>query len=120
MSLSVGSEVLCQVDRITLQKADVTVVSLPGAIRGSIRLQDVRSFDIDKTGIPDSFLPGDLVRATAISVGDAKSCFFATNQPNLGVVMAKDQNGELLTPVDESHMRNTAGIVFKRKVAKPV
>ena len=68
----------------------------------------------------DHFAPGDIVQATTMAVGDAKSCFFSTVGESMGVVKATDEEGNELFPVDQSHMRNEAGVVFKRKVAKPV
>jgi exosome complex component CSL4 len=125
MSLQVGSEVTCRVDRLYAQKAEITVLAvgesiISNPIRGSIRLQDARSFDIDKASISDHFQPGDIVKASTISVGDARSCFFSTLSPDHGVVVAKDVDGKELFPVDQSHMKNEDGIVFRRKVARPV
>ena len=131
-TISVGSDVIVRVDRIylTLEKAEVTVIAVEGRLlpqfatnpfRGSIRLQDVRSFDIDKATIADHFQAGDIVRAKAIAIGDAKSSFFSTIGANYGVVVAKGPDGEPLVPVDQSHMRTSDNsAVFKRKVAKPV
>ncbi len=135
--VQVGSNVLVRVDRLfqTLDKAEVVVVSIEGEggvplpfetnpFRGSIRLQDVRAFDIDKASISDHFAAGDIVRAKTIAVGDAKSTFFSTIGSEYGVVLAKEQpigDGEFLVPVDQSHMRNASNTaVYKRKVAKPV
>lgn len=124
--IRVGEDVLVRVDRIyqTSDKAEVTVVSssFPSyPIRGSIRLQDVRSFDIDKATICDHFMPGDILKAKTIALGDVKSTFFSTIGAEYGVVLAKNSmDGEFLVPVDQSHMRSEDGqIVVKRKVAKP-
>ena len=131
MSLSVSSTVLVRVDRLYPQKAEVTVVSIHNntnittcvinnPIRGSIRIQDVRSFDIDKATIADHFGPGDIVRATTLSTGDAKSCFFSTIGPELGVVLSKGEGDNFLLPVDQSHMRDEkSGRIYRKKVAKP-
>ena len=129
-SLQVGSVVVCQVDRVMAQKAEVTIIAHEIAdgqtevmrypVRGQIRLQDVRSFDIDKATMADHFMPGDLVRAHLVSVGDMKSCFLSTVGPEFGVVEAKDDQGNRLFPVDQSHMRNEEGTVFKRKAARPL
>ena len=129
--IPVGSDVIVRVDRVyaTMEKAEVTVVALEGQkpfpfttnpFRGSIRLQDVRSFDIDKATISDHFQAGDIVRAKTIAIGDAKSTFFSTIGADYGVVIAKGSDDEFLVPVDQSHMRTANGsVVYKRKVAKP-
>ena len=131
--IPVGSDVIVRIDRVyaTMEKAEVTVVAVEGRptalqfaanpFRGSIRLQDVRSFDIDKATIADHFQSGDIVRAKTIAIGDAKSSFFSTTGADYGVILAKGHDGEFLVPVDQSHMRTPDNsIVFKRKVAKPV
>jgi len=129
---SVGSEVILRIDRVypTMEKAEVTVVGVEGKpplpfatnpFRGSIRLQDVRSFDIDKATISDHFHAGDIVRAKTIAIGDSKSTFFSTIGADYGVVLAKGPDGQFLVPVDQSHMRTADNsTVFSRKVAKPV
>ena len=130
--LTAGTQVLCRVDRIlSNNRAEVSVIARIEAdkaivpvkkftsLRGSIRLQDVRSFDIDQASIEDHFLPGDIVKAITLVAGDAKSCFFSTIGVQYGVVWAKDDHGNQLFPLDESHMKNTQGLIFKRKVAKP-
>jgi exosome complex component CSL4 len=129
-SLSVGSVVVCQVDKVQTQRAEVTILAhekdggeievLIYTVRGQIRLQDARSFDIDKAAMTDHFIPGDIVRAHLMSVGDMKSCFLSTVGPKFGVVEAKDDEGNKLSPVDHSHMRNEHGKLFKRKTAQPV
>ena len=122
----VDMPVICRVERLYAQKAEVVVLAigdhldiLRNPIKGSIRLQDARSFDIDKATMADHFQPGDIVRASTLAVGDAKSCFFSTIGHNFGVIMAKDPQGNELVPVDQSHMKNSDGVFFKRKVAKP-
>ena len=117
---------ICRVERLYASKAEVVVLAvgdqqqvLSNPVRGSIRLQDVRSFDIDKATMSDHFQPGDIVRASTLAVGDAKSCFFSTTGESFGVIMAKDPQGNELFPADQSHMRNSEGVFFKRKVARP-
>lgn len=124
-----GSQVLCRIDRLQTNRADVSVIAVilgPDSMvpvksnhRGSIRIQDVRSFDVDKASIEEHFLPGDIVRALTLVAGDAKSCLFSTVGSEYGVVKAKDDQGNELFPLDESHMKNSSGLVFRRKVAKP-
>ena len=128
--LSPGSVVICQVDRVYAVKADVTIIAYESSLngqtevlrypaRGSIRLQDVRSFEIDKATMMDHFVPSDFVRAHLLSVGDMKSCFLSTVGQEFGVINATDSDGNKLVPVDQSHMKNDRGMVFKRKVARP-
>ena len=128
-SLAPGSPVVCRIDRVYSQKAEVTIIAheLPDGntevlrypARGLIRIQDVRSFDIDKASMMDHFFPSDFVRAQLISVGDMKSCFLSTVGQEFGVITANDPEGNKLFPVDQSHMKNEKGAIFKRKVARP-
>jgi exosome complex component CSL4 len=126
-TLAVGSQVICRVDRVFPQKAEVTIIAeaekeevLRYPMKAQIRIQDTRSFDIDKAAMSDHFFPGDLVRAHMLSIGDMKSCFVSTVGQDFGVIVAKDPDGNPLFPVDQSHMKNAEGLVYKRKVARPI
>jgi exosome complex component CSL4 len=124
-----GTPVICRIDRVYAQKAEVTLIAhelsngstevLKYPAKGFIRIQDVRSFDIDKASMMDHFFPSDFVRAQLISVGDMKSCYLSTIGQDFGVIQALDPQGNKLYPVDQSHMKNDTGAVFKRKVARP-
>lgn len=118
--LPIGSVRLVRVDRIYPARAEVTLVETP-SWRGQIRLQDTRGFDIDKATMDEHFMPGDVVRAKLMALGDRQSTYFSTIGAELGVVFALDPDTkEVLYPVDQSHMRNPSnGTVYKRKVAKP-
>jgi exosome complex component CSL4 len=129
-SLKAGSIVICLVDRIFPLKAEVTIIAqeyteldktvvLRYPVKGQIRIQDARSFDIDKAEMFDHFLAGDVVRAHLISVGDMKSCFLSTVGPDFGVIRALDPAGNQLFPVDQSRMKNSNSEIFRRKVARP-
>jgi exosome complex component CSL4 len=69
----------------------------------------------------EHFMPGDVVRAKLMALGDRQSTYFSTIGAELGVVFALDPfTKEILSPVDQNHMRNPSnGTVYKRKVAKP-
>jgi exosome complex component CSL4 len=124
--LTVASRVVCRVDRVYPHKAEVTIIGndatgevLRHPMKAQLKLQDVRSFDIDKALMTDHVYPGDIVRAHMLSVGDMKSCFVSTIGQEFGVIVAKDPKGNELFPLDQSHMKNKDGQVFKRKVARP-
>eukprot|EP00820_Chromera_velia_P029815 Cvel_12671.t1-p1 / transcript=Cvel_12671.t1 / gene=Cvel_12671 / organism=Chromera_velia_CCMP2878 / gene_product=Exosome complex component CSL4, putative / transcript_product=Exosome complex component CSL4, putative / location=Cvel_scaffold837:62773-64820(+) / protein_length=195 / sequence_SO=supercontig / SO=protein_coding / is_pseudo=false len=102
----VGDFVLCQVDRVQQQhqRVDVSILSvgsraLRESFRATIRLQDVREFDVQTLSLPDCFRAGDLVRARILTTGDSKSFFVTTSSVDLGVVFAKSVNGFPLNPV---------------------
>ncbi|CAD6888757.1 unnamed protein product [Tilletia controversa] len=55
---------------------------------GVIRAQDVRATEKDKIRLADCFRVGDIVRASVISLGDARSYFLSTAENRLGVIYA--------------------------------
>lgn len=88
--------------------------------KGTIRSQDVRSTERDAVKTWECFQPGDIVRGLVISLGDGVSYYLTTARNDLGVVFAKDSNGDLLYPLDwESMISPSTGIVENRKCAKP-
>lgn len=56
--------------------------------QGVVRSQDVRTTEKDKVKLADCFRPGDIVRATVISLGDARSYYLSTAGNSLGVIYA--------------------------------
>lgn len=96
--------------------------------RGVIRSRDIRSLDTDGVVTYDSFRPGDIVKATIISLGDVRSYYLSTAKMTLGVIYAENVSGigmTLLPPKDE--FKSTAlvhymkcpmtGVVQPRKAA---
>ncbi|KAK0523720.1 hypothetical protein OC835_001926 [Tilletia horrida] len=55
---------------------------------GVIRAQDVRATEKDKVRLAECFRVGDIVRASVISLGDARSYFLSTAENRLGVIYA--------------------------------
>ena len=53
------------------------------------RQQDVRATEVDKVELIVCFRPGDLVRASVLSLGDSRSYLLTTARNELGVVYAK-------------------------------
>lgn len=87
---------------------------------GIIRLQDVRATERDKVKITTSFKPGDIVRASVISLGDGTNYYLSTGQNELGVIFAKSEAGEHMYPIDWQTMKCAlTGQTEERKCAKP-
>jgi exosome complex component CSL4 len=88
---------------------------------GVIRAADVRSTAVDSVDVGACFRPGDLVRATVSSVGDARAFYLSTAAPGLGVVSARSASHPArprLEPASEAGMRcPLTGTVEPRKVA---
>jgi len=122
----VGSTVLCKVTRITPRQASVAILVvgetvLDGEWQGLIRAQDVRATEKDRVKIFESFRPGDIVRATVISLGDQSNYYLSTASNNLGVIMATSEAGNTMYPVSWKEFRDPeTGLSESRKVAKPV
>lgn len=68
------------------------------AYQALIRAQDVRATEKDKVRIPDSFRPGDVVRAIVISLGDQANYYCTTARNDLGVVFATSESGNAMIP----------------------
>lgn len=116
--------------------------------QGVVRSQDVRSTEKDKVKLADCFRPGDIVRATVISLGDARSYYLSTAGNTLGVIYAVSAtsagsggaageadgtpavtgvggagwnvNGNPMVPISWNQMIDpVTGVVENRKCAKP-
>lgn len=69
----VGNTVLCRVTRITPRQAVVAILVCGDTVleaewQGVIRVQDVRATEKDRVKIYESFRPGDIVRASVVSI----------------------------------------------------
>lgn len=113
--------------------------------QGVVRSQDVRSTEKDKVKLADCFRPGDVVRATVISLGDARSYYLSTAGNELGVIYATcatsasagaggeegasvvgvggagwNVSGNPMVPISWNQMIDpVTGVVENRKCAKP-
>lgn len=106
----VGDVVFAKVTRINPRLCNAEIVCVNGKavedkFAGVIRTQDVRATEVDKVDIYDCFLPGDVVRAKVISLGDTRSYYLSTAENELGVVQAKSPfTGEVMVPVSWQEM----------------
>ncbi|GME78010.1 unnamed protein product [[Candida] boidinii] len=90
--------------------------------KGIIRSQDIRSTDRDKVKVNECFMPGDIIRAEILSLGDGINYYLTTARNDLGVIFAKSDhgNGDLMYALDwETMIVPSTGDVEKRKCAKP-
>lgn len=154
---SPGATILGRVTRVNARQANVSILVVDGIpctpgdwsacrftnnaagedptgadFTGVIRSQDVRMTDKDSVKLSECFRPGDIVRATVISLGDARSYFLATTANHLGVVYAlpapiagsldvQDSTQSPLIPLNWQEMQDpVTGTIEKRKVAKPM
>jgi exosome complex RNA-binding protein Csl4 len=88
---------------------------------GCIRREDVRATATEEAPIQDSFLPGDVVLARILSLGDARRYMLTTASPALGVIHAVSTvSGRPMVPSSWKEMScPITGNTEPRKVAKP-
>lgn len=88
--INIGDKVLCRVVRTNYNQAFVDILSvgdhmLPITNKGVIRREDVSMSDLDKVVVQESFMGGDIVRASVLSMGDSKQYYLSTAATGLGV-----------------------------------
>ncbi|KUI71382.1 Exosome complex component CSL4 [Cytospora mali] len=121
----VGNIVLCRITRITPRQAVAAILVCGDTVleaewQGVIRVQDVRATEKDRVKIYESFRPGDIVRASVISLGDQSNYYLATASNELGVIMAVSEAGNAMYPVSWKEYKDPeTGLSESRKVAKP-
>lgn len=139
----VGDNVISRVIKLTQNRINVEILSVLPAneehdnqcdlkllnllptetgefFKAMIRSQDIRSTERDSVKTWECFQPGDIIRATVISLGDGASFYLSTARNDLGVVFARNENGELMYPLDwETMIAPGSGEIEKRKCAKP-
>ena len=137
-----GDIVWCQVQRLGMMQAWVSIFAIENTallqpFPGLIRKEDVRSEDIDRVDMSTSFLPGDVLKARILSLGDARNYFLTTAEDELGFYMGvyKSRSTDilaqpsLLLPFDHTHVRvvehseeeeGKKRQIFERKVARPM
>ncbi|GJN75288.1 exosomal core protein CSL4 [Purpureocillium lilacinum] len=121
----VGNVVLARVVRLMPKQAIVVIQQVGDTVlqtewQGVIRVQDVRATEKDKVKIYESFKPGDIVRASVISLGDQANYYLSTASNELGVIMATSEAGNDMVPVSWKEYKDPeTGASEPRKVAKP-
>ena len=147
--LSVGQAVLCRILRISTQQAVVEIVAFDAALsepavteggtrlpqfrpiaafasatlpNGVIRKEDIRSGASEDVEVYSSFLPGDIVHAKILSLGDSRRYFLTTCEPELGVIRAIcSSSGKHMVPLSWKEMQCPETKAKElRKCAKPV
>ena len=120
-----GDVVLARVTKINARYASLSILCIGARLTADpfpavLRQRDIRSFDVDACDVGRSYRPGDIVRATVLSLGDARSYFVSTAEAELGVVEATSAAGGKLRPLSWERMECAlTGQKEYRKVAKP-
>ncbi|KAL6703527.1 exosome 3'-_5 exonuclease subunit ski4 (Csl4) [Coniothyrium glycines] len=121
----VGSIVLCRIMRLgpRFASAEILVVNdivCREAFQGQIRREDIRATEKDKIKMEESFRVGDMVRGAVISLGDQSNYYISTDRNELGVVMARSEEGRLMYPISWKEFKDpVTGKGEARKAAKP-
>jgi len=121
--ININDILLCKIIKVTTNQVYVDIISngdkeLRIHAKGIIRREDVRNYEIDKIIMYECYRPGDLVRAIVISYGDSRQYYLSTADTNLGVLIAKSDNGNLMIPINDKQMKDTiTDIKEHRKVA---
>ncbi|KAL9005660.1 MAG: hypothetical protein Q9188_001566 [Gyalolechia gomerana] len=90
-------------------------------VQGVVRKEDVRATEKEKVVLGEGFRVGDLVRAAVISLGDQSNYYLSTAKNELGVIMAKSENGNTMYPISWKEFKDpVTGETETRKVAKPI
>jgi len=119
-----GSIVIARVTKVMVRMASADIMcvgskSVREKFTGSIRQQDIRATEIDKVDMHSSFRPGDIVRASVLSLGDARAYYLSTAKNELGVVSAESTAGAAMVPISWTEMQcPLTGQIEQRKVAK--
>lgn len=131
--LMMGDVVLGRILRITSQQAVVEILAkhhptmgstnnlLSYPCEGCIRREDVRTLATEEVHMQDNYLPGDVILARVLSLGDARRYLLTTAAPELGVIHALSSvSGLPMIPCSWKEMKCVdSGRVEPRKVAKP-
>jgi len=124
--ISLGTEVYGKVMYIKEDLAIVRILAIGDVpmnqyIEGILRKKNMREFEIDKLKVEHAFLPGDIIKARILSLGDSRKIFLTTAMDELGVLYAKNQETEsIMLPYDWKEMIcPVSGLKEFRKTAKP-
>ncbi|KAH9877939.1 hypothetical protein J1614_003156 [Plenodomus biglobosus] len=122
---TISSIVLCRITRLGPRFATCEILVIDDvvcreAFQGQIRREDIRATEKDKIKMEESFRVGDLVRGVVISLGDQSNYYVATERNELGVVLARSEEGRVMYPVSwREFVDPVSGVAERRKAAKP-
>ncbi|XP_047319821.1 exosome complex component CSL4 [Impatiens glandulifera] len=118
-----GSTVFARITKVMARMASADIIcvgrkSVREKFSGVIRQQDVRANEIDKVDMHASFRPGDIIRASVLSLGDARAYYLSTAKNELGVVSAESSAGVSMVPISWTQIQcPVTGQTEERKVA---
>lgn len=119
--INVGQSVLCKVVKLQMNQAIMDIIAvvkkydgdkynkidepefleLRAVPRGVVRREDIRLSEVDKLVVGECFHIGDIVRATVLSLGDARQYILSTAAAEYGVLWAVNKtNNNIMTPLN--------------------
>ena len=121
----IGDTISAKVTKVNPRMASCLIVCVNGRaleqnFPGVIRAQDVRATETDTVEIYSCFMPGDIVRAEVLSLGDMNSYYLTTAKNELGVISATcASSGGKMVPISWQEMQCPLGMQKEqRKVAR--
>ncbi|MES1907552.1 MAG: hypothetical protein MHM6MM_000651 [Cercozoa sp. M6MM] len=108
---AVGDTVLARITKIGERAAHAEILcvgdeSLRETFVGMVRQHDVRQTDVDAVEMHECFVPGDVIRAKVISLGNQRNYYLSTAANELGVLLARSAaTGEQMVPISWRHMQ---------------
>lgn len=124
-ALKIGDVVLCRVAKLMLNQVSCDIIAvddmqLRTSARGVIRREDIRQTETDQISLLDCFRPGDVLRASVVSLGDSRQYSLSTADQDGGVRFALSSAGNVMQPVSWLQMQDpVTGLIELRKVALP-
>ena len=118
-SMKLGSIVFMKVESIRDDGASGVILGCgDNGVRGNIRKEHMRSFDIDGVKVWEMVGVGDIVRAKVRSLAESKRVGLGIEDDGLGVIVARSRNGRRMEAVDRDRMRSpVTKMEFARKIA---
>jgi exosome complex component CSL4 len=121
----IGDTISAKVTKVNPRMATCLIVCVNGRaleqnFPGVIRAQDVRATETDTVEIYSCFMPGDIVRAEVLSLGDMNSYYLTTAKNELGVISATcASSGGKMVPISWQVMQCPLSMQKEqRKVAR--
>ena len=113
---------IAKVLKIDLDYIVTHVISIDGVIlkpyrTGKLRREDMRVFETDSLKVYENFGPGDMIQVKILSDMNNPELALSTSADNLGVIYSTNVYGEPLVPVDWNTMKDSKGVIYKKKVA---
>ena len=123
VTIDLNDIVIGKVSKVEPHFAIITIVAVKDVyvsykMEGMIKKEHIGVENAEKTKTSEALLPGDIVIAKVKSLSESKKILLSIAEPDLGVIIARDEDGTQLTPISDAKMKNIkSGKIYQRKVA---